>query len=135
MAEKRYITHLIIKGIPSSGMRKLFFYTIKGDIAKSEKYYIGTGNNSFSTEEMRKQIQSGKVVMLPQRIELEDKKGLWVNSDGKVFYADLKHPHKDEFKKDLNFAPRELKKSSIEYQSIKAKGLPKVSFSHKLFLF
>jgi hypothetical protein len=112
-------------------MRKLFFYTTKK--SSETHYYLGKGNNSFSEEQIKGMMRKNKILMLPNKIELKDKKGLWLNSKGQVFYADLKAPHNDPEKCDLNFAPKELRRLNAVYNSLKAtRGIPKVSFGQKL---
>ncbi|MCF7831285.1 MAG: hypothetical protein K9M36_00130 [Candidatus Pacebacteria bacterium] len=81
------IAYLVVDTLPTSGYRKLLFYTIKDG-----KYYWGTGNNSFSLEEMQKQELDGKILKLPTPKPLEEKMGIWVNNIGEIYYADLVNP-------------------------------------------
>ncbi len=92
---KRFITHLIIPELPSSGLRKLFFYTKNLDYPGEFNY--GTDNYPFSEEEMARK----NVIRLPKEVELFENRGPWINKHGDVFYADLMKPNSDPNKKLL----------------------------------
>lgn len=97
--EQRFITHLVIHGaLPTSGLRKLFFYT---RLTAPNEYYWGAGNNTFSEDEMRGKETRKTVIRLPEDVELFEKKGLWVDKDANIFYTDLVTPNKDPEKKFL----------------------------------
>jgi hypothetical protein len=81
------IAYLAVDKLPSSGYLKLFFYT-----EKDGKYYWGTGNNSFSLEEMKEKESRGVILKLPIFKPLEEKMGIWVNNIGEIYYADLVNP-------------------------------------------
>ena len=99
---KRLVTHLAIHGdpiLPSSGLRKLYFYTRLEE--NPNEYSFGTDNIFFSEQEMARR----SVIKLPEEVELFEKKGLWVDKDGNIFYADLVTPSVD---KQLLFKCEEL---------------------------
>lgn len=81
------IAYLVVDKLPSSGYCKLLFYT-----EKNGKYYWGTGNNSFSLGEMQEKESRGVILKLPKPKPLEEKMGVWINSKGEVYYADLVNP-------------------------------------------
>jgi hypothetical protein len=88
-----YVSHIIRDELPSQGLSKLYFYTMKGD-----KYYWGSDNNSFNEEYMRNIENKKQVIKLPRLIEIEKdgRKALWADSEGKVYIADKIHPFSEE---------------------------------------
>jgi|GEM_PF-3533429 len=88
------IVYLIKDELPKYGYRKLFFYTFK-----DEKYYYGTGANSFPVEKMKEKQSEGEILKLPVPQELEKEMGIWINSIGQVFYASLVHPIKNSLER------------------------------------
>lgn len=97
-----HISHLIRGKLPKEGLRKLLWYTQDQD---SGKYFYGTGNNSFSKEEMDRKVESGILFPLPKPVPLLPKKGLWQSSCGEIIYADLVEPHTDKEGKVLFINP------------------------------
>ena len=85
MEENYFIAYIIIpKEIPEKGIDMLFFYTKKGD-----EYYWGTGNNSFDQKFMDELESKNKIIKLPELIKLVDKKSLWVDALGKVYFEKI----------------------------------------------
>ncbi len=83
MEEAYYIAYLIVPDeIPESGRDMLFFYTKKGD-----KYYWGTGNNSFSQEFMDNLESKKRVIKLPELIKLEKETEVVLDETGKVYFG------------------------------------------------
>lgn len=100
---KRFITHIRTErgsGIPPKDAKKtLFFYTrLSGT---PNEWYWGTDNNSFSLRQMEDMVERGTAFVLPEEVELIEKKGLWFDNNGNVFYADLMYPNQDPDKKLL----------------------------------
>lgn len=88
------IAYVAVNTLPSPGYyRPLYFYT-----SKDSKYYWGTGNNSYSLESLQNQESQGKIFKLPIPIPLEEGMGMWVNSEGELFYGDLVNPLKSDVK-------------------------------------
>jgi hypothetical protein len=84
-----YVSHIVFCQLPNKDFSKLYFYTKKDD-----KYYKEFDNNSFDEEYMRKLEDTKRVIKLPRLLEIEEgkRKGLWVDSEGKVYIADIDNP-------------------------------------------
>ena len=60
MDKKEYfITHIINEKLPSEGFRKVFFYTQTEE--GSERYFLGTDNNSYDQVYINEQISLKKI--------------------------------------------------------------------------
>lgn len=103
MSNKEYfITHLVPTELPvENSLRKILFYTTTREGMSEKKYFWGTGNNSFSETDIRDKVNTGELIELPEAKKLEEKKGLWLDSKGCVYYADLVSPNKDKQKHPL----------------------------------
>jgi len=102
-----FITHLIVDELPDKGLSRLYFYTATAVSLNQGKYYWGTDNNSFDEENMKRLEDSGQIIKLPQPKKLERQKCLWLDSEGRVFYANIKDPYEDT-NRELVFAPNSL---------------------------
>ncbi len=87
------ITHLVREVLPQKGqLKKLLWYTRD---KKTCKYYLGTGNNSKTKEDMEHMVEKGYLFPLPEPVLLIEKKGLWQSFYGEIIYADLVKPNGD----------------------------------------
>ncbi|MEM7679828.1 MAG: hypothetical protein AAF182_02355 [Pseudomonadota bacterium] len=107
MEKNYFITHIIKPdALPPKGhLKKLFFFTSTNEDLPKSLFFFGKGNNSFTRAQVNRQKSDGKLVELfnEERIDIEDRKGLWIDADGKAYYADLVKPNSDKiFVKDLN---------------------------------
>jgi hypothetical protein len=87
-----YISHIVRDELPRVGLSMLYFYTKKGD-----KYYWGLDNNSFSEEDMKNLEEKKQVIRLTEPLEIKQgkRKGLWTDSEGNVYVADIEKPYSD----------------------------------------
>src|ERR1039458_7509441 len=90
-----YISHLVQDELPKAGLRKVFFYTTK-DENIMEKFYWGRGHSAFSKDDINKKVARGVLILLPVPLKLEIEFGIWIDSQGNVFYADLVDPFKNK---------------------------------------
>jgi hypothetical protein len=88
-----YVSHIVPRELPNNGFTKLSFYIKKGD-----KYYRVLDNTSLSEEDIKNLEDTKKVIKLPKllQIEKEKRKGLWADSQGKVYIADIANPYCEE---------------------------------------
>lgn len=96
---KHYITHLIKDVLPKRGYKKLLFCTTNTDLMKKGLYLFGTGIRTFNSESIQNKVNQGELIELPKVEELKDGYGLWVDSEGYVYYGLLKNPTKGEMRK------------------------------------
>ncbi len=90
-----YITHIYPEGLPLTGLRKLAFITtmeIPGE------YFLGTDNNPLTEEEINNWVAKNQLVPLQYKVALPEKKSLWVDSVGLLFFGDSYNSEKRDSK-------------------------------------
>ena len=110
-----YITHLVKTNLPKRGYRKLFFCTTTPELNAKRLYLFGTGRKTYDESTINRKINSGELIELPNSIELKKGFGLWVDSNGYVYYGPLENPYNNNTKEI--FRPQELAKSTQLFRS------------------
>ncbi len=106
---KYYITHIIKDDLPKKGFRKILFCTTNTELYKKNMYLYGKGVKKLNQEFIDKQVDKGVLIEIPNRKELKDGYGLWVDTKGKIYYANYNNPF--EGKIEELFAPEAMTKT------------------------
>jgi hypothetical protein len=123
--ETRYITHLVVDKIPECGFSELSFYTSTAEGYNQGRYFWETDNNVLDETYIKHLEDLEKIIRLPILKELEGEKRLWVDKDGRVYYAGPGGPFQG---KEYLFAPKQLSRIYQIYQeSIESNNLPKIN--------
>ena len=127
--EKRFITHLVVDKIPEEGFIRLSFYTATPEGYNQGKYFWETDNNVLDEDYIKNLENLEQIIRLPIPKELEDKKELWADKDGRVYYSSLQGIFQGPFQdRKCLFAPKQLSRAYRIYkETFGDKPLPKIN--------
>jgi hypothetical protein len=132
--ETRFITHLIVDKIPDKGFQKLYFYTATAKGYNHGKYFWGTDNNELDEEYIKNLENLNKIIRLPIPKEIKKNKSLWVDNNGRVYYASTQGICPGPFQdRECLFAPQQLSRAyQIYKETIGGRPLPKLVYYYEI---